>query len=37
MELVGTKKVGPVETVSPIHSEHPGVRTVNGVTRYDNT
>ena len=35
--LVETKKVGRVGTVSPIHSEHSGVRTVNRIARYDNT
>ena len=33
--LVETKKVGRVETVSPIHSKHSGVRTVNRVARYN--
>ena len=37
MGLVETKKVGGFETVSPIHSEHSGVRTVNTLAKHDNS
>ena len=35
--MVETEKMGRVKTVSPIHSKHSGVITVNRVARYDNT
>ena len=37
VRLVENKNVGSVETVSPIHSEHSGAKTVNGVARCNDT